>query len=226
VSAVDEAPAPTGRRCPRCGAGLTDQQEWCLHCGTAVGARVVAAPGWRTPIALVGALLAVTAVAITLAIVALADDAEQVAQPPTAAVPGATPTPVPTPAETVSPTDPSATGEGTETPTPTPAATPTPTPSPGGEDNPAGVESWPAGESGWTIILASEQSRDQAETKATGFVDDGLSGVGILNTNDFSSLTPGYWAVYTGRYDSRGAAEDALESVDAADAYVREVTPG
>jgi hypothetical protein len=50
--------------------------------------------------------------------------------------------------------------------------------------------------------------------------------VGILDTDDFSSLTPGYWAVYTGRYDSRGAAEDALGGVDAPDAYVRQVTPG
>jgi cell division septation protein DedD len=222
MSAVDEAPAPTGRRCPRCGAGLTEQQEWCLHCGAAVGARVVAAPGWRAPIALAGALLALTAVALTLAIVTLADDADQVAQPPAAAVPATTPTPAPTPAETVAPTDPSATGEGTATPTPTP----TPAATPEGTTTPAGVETWPDGESGWTIILASERSRDQAETKAEGFVGDGLSGVGILDTDDFSSLTPGYWAVYTGRYDSRGAAEDALAGVDAPDAYVRQVTPG
>jgi cell division septation protein DedD len=219
VTVVDEASAPTGRRCPRCGAGLTEQQEWCLHCGTAVGARVVAAPGWRAPIALAGALLAMTAVALTLAIVTLADDAEQVAQPPAAAVPAATPAPVPTPAETVAPTDPSATGGETETPTPTP--TPSATPA-----APAGVESWPAGESGWTIILASETSRADADAKAQGFVDDGIAGVGILDTDDFSSLTPGYWAVYTGRYDSRGAAEDALGGVDAPDAYVRQVTPG
>ncbi len=216
MSAVETPPAPAGRRCPRCGAGLTEQQEWCLHCGTAVGARVVAAPGWRAPIALAGLLLALTAIAVALAIVTLADDTEQVPAGTSAAVsPAPTATAVPTPTP-----DPAATA------TPAPAETPTPTPSATPDTGTAGgVETWPDGEAGWTIILASERSRANATTKAQGFTDSGIAGVGMLDTDDFSSLTGGYWAVYAGRYDSRSAAEDALQGVDAADAYVRQVTP-
>jgi hypothetical protein len=226
VSAVETPQAPAGRRCPRCGAGLTDQQEWCLHCGAAVGARIVAAPGWRAPIAVAGVLLAVIAVAVTIAIVTLADDTEQVAQAPPAAVsPAPTVAPVPTPTPTP---DPALGTTPTATPTPTPGVSPTATPSPTPEApaSGAGVASWPAGESGWTVILASERRRTEAQTKAERFAADGVADVGILDSDNFSSLTGGYWVVYAGRYESLRAAEDALDSsIDVPDAYVRQITP-
>ena len=133
VTGVETPPPPsTGRQCPRCGAALTDVQEWCLHCGAAVGTRVVAAPGWRTPIVVVGGLLALAAVAIAVALVQLADDTGDVTQDP--AVAAATPTPAaaaPTPTPT--PTLPEASGQETPTPTPDANATPTPTPATPGE---------------------------------------------------------------------------------------------
>jgi hypothetical protein len=266
VSVVEHPPPPpppAGRRCPRCGAGLTERQEWCLHCGAAVGTRVVAAPGWRTPIVLTGLLLAVTAVALTLTIVTLADDTTtQVAQAPPAAAP-ATPTPTPDsatatpdpaaiatpdPAATATP-DPAAiaTPDPAATATPDPAATATPDPAATATPDPVAtatrtpeptstpdatpgsgsgaVESWPQGESGWTVVLASERSRARARTKAENFAANGTSGVGILDSDDFSSLTGGYWVVYAGRYTTRRAAENALEGIDTPDAYVRQVTP-
>ena len=230
MTAVESPPA-TGRRCPRCGAGLTERQEWCLHCGSSVGARVVAAPGWRTPIVLAGLLLAVTAAALALAIVTLADDTTTVAQaPPAAATPAPTVTPAPTEAPTTTPeagATPTPTPEAgaTATATPAPTETPTPTETPSGASTPAGVESWPQGESGWTVVLASERTRSQAVTKAENFANGGTSGVGILDSDDFSSLTGGYWVVYAGRHPTRQAAEDALQGIDAPDAYVRQVTP-
>jgi hypothetical protein len=104
-----------------------------------------------------------------------------------------------------------------------PTATPAPTETPSSGST---VETWPAGESGWTVVLASETTRGSAESKAEQFANGGTSGVGILDSDDFSSLTGGYWVVYAGRHSSRQAAEDALQGIDAPDAYVRQVTPG
>jgi hypothetical protein len=74
-------------------------------------------------------------------------------------------------------------------------------------------------------VLASERTRARAQAKAANFAERGTSGVGVLDSDDFSSLTGGYWVVYAGRHPTRRAAEDALEGIDAPDAYVRQVTP-
>ena len=59
-----EPPAPTGPTpCPRCGAPVEADQDWCLNCGTAVTTEVAGAPAWRAPIAIVGAVLVVAAIA-------------------------------------------------------------------------------------------------------------------------------------------------------------------
>ena len=52
------------RRCPRCGSTLTARQEWCLQCGADVSSTIAAPPSWRGPVALVGGLLAIGALAI------------------------------------------------------------------------------------------------------------------------------------------------------------------
>jgi uncharacterized protein (DUF983 family) len=76
--APETPPAEQPRRCPRCGANLTPQQEWCLACGSDVGTRIAGTPGWRGPVALVAGLLAVAVIALVLALVQLAGDAETV----------------------------------------------------------------------------------------------------------------------------------------------------
>src|SRR4051812_49650990 len=81
--------------CPRCGAPLRPDQDWCLNCGTAVTTEVAGAPGWRTPIAIVGVVLALAAIALAVGFIELSDDSERVAQAPATTV---TPTPTPTPA--------------------------------------------------------------------------------------------------------------------------------
>ena len=57
-------------------------------------------------------------------------------------------------------------------------------------------------------MLASTTSRSEAEKKARA-----ASGgeVGVLQSDDFSSLRKGYWVVFSGQYDSRSAAESAAE---------------
>lgn len=68
--------------------------------------------------------------------------------------------------------------------------------------------SWPAGGSGYTVILASERQREDAERKARAV---GGEGIGVLNSNDFDSLNPGYWVAYAGRHQSKAEAADTLE---------------
>jgi hypothetical protein len=233
VSAV-ETPTPeqqpTGRQCPRCGAPMTDEQEWCLACGAAVGTRVVAAPGWRAPIVLAGVICVVAAIAVTIAIIQLADDTDRVAQSPPASAeatptpPAATPAPTVTPeagTATPDPSLPEASGQETPEPTTTPEATTTPESTPSGGD----IASWPSGKSGWTVVLASKTSESEANAAAEGFGSDGIADVGVLHSNDFSSLKSGFWVVFSGQYDSQSEASDALDGIDARDAYIRRIVP-
>lgn len=207
---------PTGRQCPRCGAPITEEQEWCLSCGAAVGTRVVAAPGWRAPIILAGVICVIAAVAVAIAIVQLADDTDRVGETPPATA-QATPTVTPE-AGTATPDPSLPEASGQETPEPT--TTPEPS-SAGGAD----IASWPSGKSGWTVVLASKTSESEANDAARQFSNDGIGDVGVLNSDHFSSLKSGFWVVFSGQYDSQSAASDALDGIDTRDAYIRRVVP-
>jgi hypothetical protein len=208
---------------------MTEEQEWCLTCGAAVGTRVVAAPGWRAPLIGAAVIAVIAAIAIAVAIIQLADDTDQVAQNPQP-TPQATPAPATTPTPDPTLIDPNArpTPDTGITPSPTPSPESTPSPEPTSTPDTSGggsIASWPAGESGWTVVLASTTSKSSADDKAQGFIDDGISGVGVLNSDDFGSLNPGYWVVYSGQYDSQAEARSALDSVETNEAYVRRIAP-
>ena len=201
MTAVEAPPPPEReqtRLCPRCGNELTPQQEWCLSCGADVTSTIAAPPNWRGPVALVAALLAIAALALVLALVELAGDAEQVAQQP-----AATPTPVATP--TPEATIPPATDDGTGTPE---------------------IADWPAGKDAWTVVLESSATESAAQARATELSQQGVP-VGILNSDDYSSLEPGRYVVFSGQYDSQRAADQGLEDLSGQvqGAYVRHVTP-
>jgi hypothetical protein len=193
---------------------MTPDQEWCLNCGAAVGTRIVAAPGWRTPIAIAAVLGVLLAIAIIVAIVQLADDTGTVRENPVAAT-----TPTPSPAAT-SPTPAPTT---TPSPTATPSTTPQPTTTPSGSTT--GDAEWPAGKEGWTVVLVTAPSEDDAKSKAEDFAGQGIEGVGVLDTNDFSSLKDGSFVVFAGQFDTQAQAADALDKVDAQDAYIRHIVP-
>lgn len=205
---VETAPVETERRCPRCGASLRPEQEWCLQCGTGLGARVAAPRGWRLPLAVVGGLLALAVIAVVLAIVELSGDAETVTtQPapaataaPTAAPPAAT-TPVPTA-------------------TPTPSATATPAASG------SGLGDWPAGKTGFTIVLESSSTRSAAEARGKELAGQGIS-VGILDSSGYRTLTPNRFVVFSGQYATRAQAKAALGGLKSrvAGAQVKRVAP-
>ena len=209
MTAVEETPQPAQpvetRRCPRCGADLTPQQEWCLSCGADVTSTIAAPPSWRGPVALVGVLLAIAAAALLLALVELAGDAEQVSQQP-----AATPTP---------------TAAATPAPTTTPEATTIPpaTDSPGTTPE---IADWPAGKDAWTVVLEASSTREAAEARATELLQQGVP-VGILDSNDYGSLEPNKFVVFSGQYDSQRAADQALTDLtgQVEGAYVRHVQP-
>jgi SPOR domain len=214
VSAVETPPPPapeTERRaCPRCGSPLTPEQEWCLECGADVGSTLAPPPSWRGPVALVAALLTVAAVALILALVELASGPEQVSEQPVA-----TPTPTPTAVATATPTTtappsttiPPATDDGTTPATPE-------------------IADWPAGKEAWTVVLESSATREAAETRAKELAQQGVP-VGLLDSNDYSSLEPNRFVVFSGQYDSRRAADQAMKDLSnqVDGAYVRHVAP-
>jgi hypothetical protein len=118
-----DAPAPpevpSGTlRCPRCGADVPHDQDWCLSCGLAARTRVAATPRWKIPLALAATVAALALAALAIAFVDLTKDPETVTAPatapavpttpPAATVPPGTPPPAttpPVPTVTVPPTD-------------------------------------------------------------------------------------------------------------------------
>jgi hypothetical protein len=214
VSAVETPPPPAPppqpaqRRCPRCGSALTGEQEWCLECGASVGSTIAAPPSWRGPVALVAVLLTVAAIALVLALVELAGNAEQV-------TPG-------TAAQTPAPT---ATAGITATPTPDSITIPPATDN-GSTGGTPEIADWPAGKDAWTVVLESAGTRAAAETRANELAGQGVP-VGILNSDDYGSLEPGRFVVFSGQYDSRRAAAQGLQDLSGQveGGYVRHVAP-
>jgi septal ring-binding cell division protein DamX len=238
------APAPV---CPRCGAELRPDQEWCLNCGAATATRVAAPAGWRAPLAIVGAVLALALAGLVVAFFAVSDDSDQLAEvAQTATQPAAVPTVTPVPEATAVPPagEPAAPGEAGADPGATvpeatdgepPSVTVTPDPA---DDDPAddpgdagatdagAVGSWPAGETAFTVVLLSSPTKANADKRATALASSGAD-VGVLKSDDFKSLRGGYYVVFSGQYDSRDEAQRAAESLvaDAPGAYVRRVVP-
>jgi hypothetical protein len=78
---------------------------------------------------------------------------------------------------------------------------------------------WPAGRSGWTIVLASipkTRGRDEAVAVAQQARTHGLARVGVLDSSRFASLRPGYWMTFAGRYQSEADATGSLRRARAA----------
>jgi hypothetical protein len=129
------APAPPAEgtiACPRCGAEVGPQQEWCLSCGDAARTRLMPTPNWRLPVLVLGVIAAAAGIALAVAFVEITKDDAPV-QPTTATQPApapATPPAATTPAPTTTtpgatPTAPPATtAPGATTPTTPPTTTP------------------------------------------------------------------------------------------------------
>ena len=214
--------APT-TSCANCGAPVGPGQDWCLNCGAAVTTEVAGAAGWRTPIAIVAAVLALAAAALVIAFLELSGEADKVAAKPaaTAGPTGATgptatgPTGAFGPTGVTGPTGTTGPVEAAETPSAIPSIIP----------SQEKIPNWPDGKSGFTVILFSETSYASAKSKAKTVST--LPEVGILRSNKFSSLRSGYYVVFSGQYDTLKQAQNAAESAEsqAPGAYAKEVTP-
>lgn len=77
-------------RCPRCGADLAPEQDWCLSCGTAARTVIAATPRWRTPIVVLAVVVVLFGAAVAWAFVALTDNDAAVQAATTTAAPAST----------------------------------------------------------------------------------------------------------------------------------------
>lgn len=211
VAAADET-------CPRCGAGRTPDQEYCLECGLklpAVTGRIAGLrrswirrfgwyPGDWVWLSLLTLLIAAAGAAVAIAATEKENDKGSIFVATTTA---AVTEPAPLPTTTVPVTvDTSTLPTAPEPTTSTPAK-----PKPAGPTN--GRYVWPANRNGWTIVLVSypkTTGRTAALATADRAAHAGLTQVGLLDSSQYASLQPGYFVVFTGIYASKSDADAAV----------------
>jgi hypothetical protein len=203
------------RRCPRCGTPHGEGQEYCLECGehlpsrpglvAMLGSRWRRRLGWYPGDWIWPALLAlvVAAGAGVISAVWLADRSSSASGTLVRTQPGAS-----TFEQTQTAPEPTASLQTTTSSTGTTAAAPPPPPPPRRT-----LATWPAGRSGWTIVLDSVPTTDGragavAEAKQASRL--GMKQVGVLGSAGFSSLHPGYFVVFSGIYDSEAEAQSHI----------------
>jgi hypothetical protein len=225
------APEPE-ERCPRCETPYNPGQEYCLECGSRLPAhggmaarlgtvwrrRLGWYPGdwiWPSLLALIVAAAAGAASALWLADRSSANDQTVVATSPRA-----------TSLQQTTQTAPEPTTATTTTQTTSTAPAPPPPPPPAKT-----LALWPAGRTGWTVVLdslPSSNGRAPATAEARQALHLGLKKVGVLDSAQFSSLHPGYYVVFFGIYSTQAAAQSSI--IDAhqkgyGGAYPRRITP-
>ncbi|HEX5923389.1 MAG TPA: hypothetical protein VFY45_06125 [Baekduia sp.] len=67
-------PQPVPLRCPRCGANVAPEQDWCLECGAPARTRLAPTPNWRAPMALVAVVVLLAGLALAFAFTSLTND--------------------------------------------------------------------------------------------------------------------------------------------------------
>ncbi|HEY8582413.1 MAG TPA: hypothetical protein VIL49_05675 [Capillimicrobium sp.] len=134
MSEAEAQPVPGAARCPRCGADLAPEQEWCLACGTAARTAVAPTPNWKLPILALAVTLALCGAAVAWALVEMTENDAEVQAATKPSITKTVPLPAADPAATAPPATPTA--PATSTP---PAATTTVT-TPGTDPAPDAAE--------------------------------------------------------------------------------------
>ena len=232
----DEARTPlaVGRpECPRCGTPHEPNQEYCLECGLrlpveASGLVPTLGRAWRRRLSwypgdwvwpsllalLIAALAGIGAAAF------VSHDQKRAGYVTGTSPYGSAPSTVTAPERKTTSTPAVPTETGTQPSAPGRTSSP-----------PLALKNWPAGRSGWTVVLQSlptANGRSFALAQARAAEESGLEDVGILSSSDFSSLHAGYFVLFTGIYTS---FDDANTGVTAARthgyprAYPQRITP-
>jgi len=100
------------------------------------------------------------------------------------------------------------TGPGTAPTAPTTEPTTTEAPPPVTTDeapSASGDSDWPAGTTAWTAILSSVRNEGDARAAKQRLISEGEE-AGVLPSDDFSDLRPGYWVLFSGTFSDRGTA--------------------
>ena len=211
---IDGAPAreaaPDELTCPGCGAPAARGQLMCLECGARLALDYQRPPSWRLPAAIVGVIVLLAGVGVALALTKVSNEAgKTTAGAPTQSVanvsPADTPPTASTPAPTASTPAPAPTGTSTApAPTGTAATTTTPAPAPAGG-------AWPAGKSAFAVVLASLPNKADADAKLKEAQGAGITGAGILHSDDYPTLRKGYWVVFDGQFDKTDQAQQQAQ---------------
>jgi SPOR domain len=186
ASATETLPR-TGTACPACGAPADEGQLVCLECGTRLALDYRRPSGWKPAAAIVAVVLLIAGAAFAITLIAVDDDAEDEV------------------ADTRAGRERPATREratadrrGSERRERRRESAPTR----------AGISSWPATRNGFTVVLLSAGDEATARNVARNVRADGVD-VGVLRSDDYSSLAPGFWIVFSGVYGTREQAERA-----------------
>lgn len=185
-----ERPPAAPAACPSCGADVEADGLFCLECGERLNLEYKRPPSWRLPAAVVAGVVLLTGAAAAVALVQVADDAEQAAGP--AVEPPAATTPQGTDTRRDERTDEDE------------------TPSPEDGRRSGEIREWPADTSAYTVILLSTGTPDGARSTARQAAQAGIP-AGVLDSSDYSSLNPGFQVVFAGEFDRAEEAQEAAE---------------
>ena len=200
-------PPPGGARrleCPRCGEPAEPGQEVCLRCGALVGRAYRRPPSWRLPAALAALGVLLIGAGVGFGVAELTHDETGNKKKPISLTPTQPVTRLPTTATPTTPTGPSGPTGTTGSSGPTGPAT-------GGAPGNATLTSWPAGSSGWTVVLVTATKQKQAEDRAREAAAKSIS-AGVLRGSDYQGFSANEWVAFMGQYQTKAAAQRARKS--------------
>jgi hypothetical protein len=190
--------------CPSCGAPAEHGQLVCLECGGRIALDYRRPPGWKLPAAVVALVLLAGAAGFAIGLNEITSDAESevASEPP--GKPAGRETPRPGRRQP----KPGANRRGER-----PARTRRPRPRRRPRARPrravrGAVSGWPARRNAFTVVILSAGDRPGAVSFARGLARNRVR-AGVLRSDDYTSLEPGFWIVFSGVYRRRAQAEEA-----------------